>query len=441
AGLKWATTYYWRVDEVNEAHEDSPWLGHIWSFRTLGTLLIDDIESYDLYKPDGPYASRPIYAAWLDRWGYTDVNETVVQGNGTGMTVGEWYHNYHAYEQKVYEGYFGSVETAYEGWFSMALEYDNTQWPYYSETQQTFDRPMDWTNNGPTDMAYLCMHYLGTPLPPSTFEMSGDQYMVTGTGADIWELADECTFVSNPMLGDGSVTVKVESVENTAEWARAGIMIRDGLAANARHMAAVVTPANKTEHLYRTYTGQSTSSTGLAVDISSPHWLKLTRQGSVLTAAHSVDGQQWQVFGSTTYLSLPQELQVGLVVNSYADDKTTCQAVFSNLKINGNVGVTLETLTNIGLQYNEPDHLYVAVQDADGRSGIVAHPNNPDALLVDQWTEWRIPFSELEAQGVDLFHIKQLAIGVGDASAPGGSRNPGGHGKFYVDQIRLMAEE
>ncbi|NQV32812.1 MAG: LamG domain-containing protein, partial [Phycisphaeraceae bacterium] len=38
AGLKWATTYYWRVDEVNEAHEDSPWLGHIWSFRTLGTL-------------------------------------------------------------------------------------------------------------------------------------------------------------------------------------------------------------------------------------------------------------------------------------------------------------------------------------------------------------------------------------------------------------------
>lgn len=441
ADLKWAETYYWRVDEVNEAHDDSPWLGHIWSFRTLGTLLIDDIESYDLYKPNGPYIPNPIYAAWLDRWGYTDVNENQIAGNDTNMTVGEWYYYFSDYENKAYEGYFGSAEISYEGWFSMALEYDNTLWPYYSEAQQTFDLPMDWTTNGPTDMAYLCMHYLGTPLPPSKFELSGDQYIVKGTGADLWAQADECTFVSQPLLGDGSITVKVESVEDTAEWARAGIMIRDGLDANARHMAAVVTPAHKTEHLYRTYTGQSTTSTGLAIDISGPHWLKLTRQGNVLTAEHSLDGQQWQVYGSTTYISLPKELQVGLVVNSYVDGKTTCQAVFSNLQINGNISVTLETLTNIGLQYNDPDHLYVAVQDAEGRSGLVAHPNNPEALLVDQWTEWRIPLSELEAQGVDLFHIEQLTIGVGDTRAQGGSRNAGSHGKFYVDQIRLMAGE
>jgi hypothetical protein len=31
-GLVPGTTYYWRVDEVNEAHPDSPWKGDIWSF-------------------------------------------------------------------------------------------------------------------------------------------------------------------------------------------------------------------------------------------------------------------------------------------------------------------------------------------------------------------------------------------------------------------------
>jgi regulation of enolase protein 1 (concanavalin A-like superfamily) len=357
------------------------------------------------------------------------------------MTVGEWYYSYHAYEQKVYEGYFGSAEIAYEGWFSMALEYDNTQWPYYSEAQRTFDSPMDWTTNGPTDMAYLCMHHLGTILPPSKVEMTDGQYLVTGTGADIWGAADECTFVSTPLLGNGSITVKVESVEDTAEWARAGIMIREGLAANARHMAAVTTPANKTEHLYRTYTGGSTSSTGLALDISMPHWLKLTREGSVLTAKHSADGQQWHDLGSTSYMALSDELQVGLVVNSYVDGNTACQAEFSNLEVNGATDVTLETLTNIGLQYGDPDYLYVAVQDADEQRGIVMHPNNPNTLLLDQWAEWRIPLSEFKSQGVDLFNIKQLTIGVGDTPAQGNIRHPGGHGKFYVDQIRLMAEE
>ncbi|MCF7974157.1 MAG: hypothetical protein K9N55_10105 [Phycisphaerae bacterium] len=438
-GLNWGTTYYWRVDEVNEAFQGSPWLGPIWSFRTLGTVLVDDFESYNLYDPDGPYLPNHIYEAWLDRWGYTDANETQIEGNHTGMTAGEWY--YLAAPTEVYKGFAGSAEVKYEGLSSLALEYDNTQWPYYSEAQRTLDLPKDWTTDGFTDMTYLCVHYLGTILPPSRFEVSGDQYIVTGTGADIWDQADECTFVSVPLLGNGAITVKVESIENTAEWARAGIMIRDGLAANARHMAAVVTPAHKTEHLVRTNTGGSTSSTGLALDVSMPHWLKLTRQGDVLTAQHSADGQQWQDLGSAVYWGLSDEVQVGLVVNSYVDGKTTCQGVFSHVQINGTIDGTLDRLTNIGLQHNDPEYLYVTVQDAKGQSGIVMHPDNPSALLVDQWTEWRIPLSELEVQGVDLSHIRQLTIGVGDTPAQGNIRNPGGHGKFYVDQIRLMAEE
>ena len=31
-GLVSGTTYYWRIDEVNEADPNSPWIGNVWSF-------------------------------------------------------------------------------------------------------------------------------------------------------------------------------------------------------------------------------------------------------------------------------------------------------------------------------------------------------------------------------------------------------------------------
>ncbi len=39
--LEWGKTYYWRVDEVNEADAGSPWKGTVWSFTTADYLVID----------------------------------------------------------------------------------------------------------------------------------------------------------------------------------------------------------------------------------------------------------------------------------------------------------------------------------------------------------------------------------------------------------------
>ena len=33
--LELGQTYYWRIDEVNDAEDDSPWKGHVWSFRVM----------------------------------------------------------------------------------------------------------------------------------------------------------------------------------------------------------------------------------------------------------------------------------------------------------------------------------------------------------------------------------------------------------------------
>ena len=46
-GLVPGTTYYWRIDEINDQHPDSPWVGDVWSFK------IPSKTAYDPYPADG----------------------------------------------------------------------------------------------------------------------------------------------------------------------------------------------------------------------------------------------------------------------------------------------------------------------------------------------------------------------------------------------------
>ena len=66
--LEWNTTYYWRVDEANNANADSPWTGPLWSFTTANFLIIDDMESYNDLDP-ADAASNRIFNVWLDGLG------------------------------------------------------------------------------------------------------------------------------------------------------------------------------------------------------------------------------------------------------------------------------------------------------------------------------------------------------------------------------------
>ena len=46
-GLVPGATYYWRVDEVNDANPDSPWKGEVWSFS------VQPLTAWKPYPPDG----------------------------------------------------------------------------------------------------------------------------------------------------------------------------------------------------------------------------------------------------------------------------------------------------------------------------------------------------------------------------------------------------
>ena len=53
---------------------------------------------------------------------------------------------------------------------------------------------------------------------------------------------DAFHFVYQSLTGDGTIIARMASITNTNSWAKAGVMIRENLDANARHAMVVVTP-------------------------------------------------------------------------------------------------------------------------------------------------------------------------------------------------------
>jgi len=125
--LEWNTTYYWRIDELNNANADSPWTGPVWSFTTANFLIVDDFESYNDLDPADPESNR-IFNAWID--GYDDPTN--------GSLVG--------YDAPP----FAEQTIVHSGNQSMPLFYDNSVG--YSEATLTLTYPRDWTENGVTTL-------------------------------------------------------------------------------------------------------------------------------------------------------------------------------------------------------------------------------------------------------------------------------------------------
>jgi regulation of enolase protein 1 (concanavalin A-like superfamily) len=143
-------------------------------------------------------------------------------------------------------------------------------------------------------------------------------FTVIGSGADIWSSADEFRYVHQPSTGDCSITVRVASMTNTHSQAKAGIMIRESTAANARYAGVFVTPGAGVRFQRRSSTGGNTSNTS-ASGVAAPRWIRLTRTGNVFSAYHSANGTTWTQVGSNATISMAAGATLGMAVSSRSD--------------------------------------------------------------------------------------------------------------------------
>ncbi len=154
-------------------------------------------------------------------------------------------------------------------------------------------------------------------------------YTVSGAGADIGGATDAFRFVSTSMAGDASVTAQITSQTSTDNGAKAGVMIRDGSAANAAFAAVVRTPGNGLLFEWRSTTGGNTAWVAVPTPLGSV-WVRLTRSGNALAAYYSTDGVSWTAIGAPQTVTLSSSALVGLAVSSHNTAALTT-AVFNNL--------------------------------------------------------------------------------------------------------------
>jgi hypothetical protein len=415
------TTYYWRIDEVNDASTDSPWAGKVWSFTTGDFFVIDDFEDYDA-------GENQIWYSWHDGLGYgTPGTDPYFVGNGTGAAVGDETTASYTEETIVHGG--GK---------SMPVAYDNNKqgYAYYSEVEHTMTDKRDWSEQGVTE---LSLWFRGYSASVGSFvEGPAGTYMMTSSGSDIWNVngveADEFHFACKMLNGAGSIIAKVQSMDNTNDWAKAGVMIRESLNPDSAQAFACITPANGVASQGRPSTGGASfnyNQTGVAA----PYWLKLERSISGLfTVSQSANGTTWQPVTGAVAQNIPMDsnVYIGLALTAH-DAALTCQAVFSNVTTTGNV-TGQWSHQDIGILSNDPEPFYVAVSNTGGSPAIVVHDDTA-AATIDTWIEWVIPLQAFADQGINLSNVDRIGIGLGTKN---NMTIPGGSGKMYFDDIRLI---
>jgi len=411
--LEWGGTYFWRIDEIEAggtAHG-----GPVWSFTVADYLLVDDFEGYDA-------VNNPIWYTWKDGLGYgTPDSELYYAGNGTGSAIGE--EGLYIYPAEI---------IVHGGLESMTYTYNNNKEGFakYSEAQKALSYPRDWTQQG---VAELSLWFRGYPTYVGGFaEGPPGTYTMTAAGTDIWAAADQFHFAFKQISGAGTIQARVLSVGHTDDWAKAGVMIRDSLDPNSAHAMVAVTPANGVWFGRRDVAGQS--STSIKQDgITAPQWVKLERSvGGLVRAYYSADGNTWTALGSLEPVIMDSPIYIGLALTSTNPD-AACEAKFSNVSFPGTTVDPLWAHQDVGILANVAEPMYVAVADGAGTPAVVYH-DDPNATVIDTWTQWLIPLKTFADQGVNLTDVDRIALGLG---ARGNMTAPGGSGRMYFDDIRL----
>lgn len=211
---------------------------------------------------------------------------------------------------------------------------------------------------------------VGAPALAGDATEDAGTFTVKAAGRDIWGTADQFHFVHQLLTGDAVIVARVDSLANTNAWAKAGIMMRESLAAGSPHVSALVTPAYGIALQSRASAG-ATSAHTYGGGGAAPYWVGLQRQGDAFHAFASADGRTWRYIGSRT-IPMMATIYVGLAVTSH-NTGTRTTALFSNVGTLGTASNNQSPTVQItapagGATYTAPATISIsaAASDPDG---------------------------------------------------------------------------
>ena len=157
---------------------------------------------------------------------------------------------------------------------------------------------------------------------------SGNHASCDGPCPPAATVSDTFWFLHRDLGREGGITARMTAMSGTitypppdhdeivpglVPWAKAGIIVKDGVGQGSRYAALAMTGTHGVRFQYD-YTHDVAGSRS-----ATPRWMRLTRSGDTITGAESADGRQWRTVATATLDGLPDTVQVGLFATSPGD--------------------------------------------------------------------------------------------------------------------------
>ncbi len=196
----------------------------------------------------------------------------------------------------------------------------------------------------------------------SAYDSAG-VFTVNSQTGDIQGTADTLHYVYRSMCGDGMMIARVATQQNTAGWAKAGIMIRNSTAAGDQNAFMALSATNGVTFQNRATSGGSTTVSNASGPVA-PYWVKLVRSGNNFTGYYSSNGTTWTQGGSAT-IAMGAAVLVGLA----ADSDNTGQM---NTTTFDNVSMLLAQNDSLALNAGASGTLNLVGNDVVGPAGATS---------------------------------------------------------------------
>ena len=407
-GLVPGTTYYWRIDEVNEANPDSPWKGEIWSFSIPPKMA---------YNPD------PADGAEV-----ADANSVTLSWT---------------------KGFGAILHTVYFG--------DD----YNEVNNATVGAPAGTTSYSPGPLEREKVYYWRVDEFDAMTTHKGDVWTFTTPGA-----------VGNPLPVNNAVDVGMNATLNwTSADSAASHQLYLGTDKAAVRNADTATPEYKgsialgaeshdpglleadTTYYWRVDEVDAQGNT-----VKGPIWIFTT--GAFLLVDDFESYTDDDVVGEAIWQTwidgfgvADNGAQVGYLMPPYAEQtivhggvQTMPLSYVNEASVTNSEGTmtltkprdwTAAGMAELSFWFrgdstNAVEPLYVAISNASGAPAVAAH-EDPSAATAGTWTQWRIALQAFADQGISLSNVDKIGIGLGST----GGAAAGGSGTMYIDDIRL----
>lgn len=188
---------------------------------------------------------------------------------------------------------------------------------------------------------------IGNPAIAGSSEIVENSLQINAGGADVWGVKDQFHFSWFEQKGDFDLVARIESLTAPHMYTKAGLMAREDLTENSRHIFFQVFPDNKPrnknnggfEFQYRMAKAGEMKAVYPASSVGAPEfpvnypntWIRLKRVANEFTGYWSNDGKTWKVYTTFT-LALSEKVYLGLAVTSH-NVKEVAKAVFKDIKL------------------------------------------------------------------------------------------------------------